>query len=67
MAYSGNNGTILSGQYSNATVGFSLGGTYVVSSSDYDPDFVKSILDADRAPPEARFNNVVDMLDWLNH
>jgi hypothetical protein len=32
----------------------------------YDQDFVKSVLAADAAKPEASFNNVVDMLDWLN-
>src|SRR5438445_606119 len=32
----------------------------------YDQNFVKSVLAADAAEPEARFNNVVDMLDWLN-
>jgi hypothetical protein len=51
---------------SNATTGISLGGEYYVGASDYDPDFVASILQADSAPPEASFNNVVDMLDWLN-
>lgn len=51
---------------SNATTGISWGGEYYVGASDYDPDFVASILQADAAPPEASFNNVVDMLDWLN-
>lgn len=51
---------------SNATIGISLGGEYYVSAADYDPGFVASILQADAAPPEASFNNVVDMLDWLN-
>jgi hypothetical protein len=36
------------------------------SNSDYDTDFVESILSADAAEPEARFSNVVDMLEWLN-
>jgi hypothetical protein len=36
------------------------------SARDYDPAFVASVLRADAAPPEAAFNNVVDMLDWLN-
>src|SRR5260370_19911282 len=51
---------------SNATIGVSLGGVYYAGTSDYNPDFVASILQADAAPPEASFNNVVDMLDWLN-
>jgi hypothetical protein len=69
MALSGTNSRLVAGSsfYSNATIGISLGGTYVVGASDYDPDFVQSILQADAAAPEARFNNVVDMLDWLNH
>jgi len=36
------------------------------ASHKYDPDFVASILQADAAPPEVSFNNVVDMLEWLN-
>ena len=56
----------VSGWYSNAMIGVSLSGVYYGSSSDYDPDFVASILQADAAAPEASHNNVVDMLDWLN-
>jgi hypothetical protein len=69
MAFSGNNSVLVadSSFYSNATTGVSLGATYVVGAGDYDPEFVQSILQADAAAPEARFNNVVDMLDWLNH
>jgi hypothetical protein len=52
--------------FSNATQTFSLGGVYYAGASNYDPDFVASILQADAAAPEASFNNVVDMLDWLN-
>jgi hypothetical protein len=33
--------------------------------NDYDPAFVESILQADAAPVEATFDNVTDMLDWL--
>jgi hypothetical protein len=33
---------------------------------DYDPNFVADILKADAETPEASFDNVVDMLDWLN-
>jgi hypothetical protein len=51
---------------SNAMIGVMFGGVYYASAGEYDPDFVASILQADAAPPEASFNNVVDMLDWLN-
>lgn len=34
--------------------------------TEYDPDFVAIILAADAAEPEASFDNVVDMLDWLD-
>ena len=51
---------------SNATIGVAFGGVYYASAGEYDPDFVASILQADAAPPEASFSNVVDMLDWLN-
>jgi hypothetical protein len=37
-----------------------------VMTAEYDPDFVASILRADAAPPEASFNNVVDMLEFLD-
>lgn len=43
-----------------------LSGPITSGAEDYDPDFVASIHRADRATPEARFNNVVDMLNWLN-
>lgn len=42
------------------------GTTVTVTEEEYDPAFVAEILAADAAPPEASFNNVVDMLDWLN-
>jgi hypothetical protein len=32
----------------------------------YDPAFVTDILAADAAPAEEGFDNVVDLLDWLN-
>jgi hypothetical protein len=51
---------------STATTDVSFGGVYYAGTVDYDPDFVASILHADAAAPEASFNNVVDMLDWLN-
>jgi hypothetical protein len=55
---------------STTTTGASLGGIYRATYADapeqYDPDFVASILQADAKPPEARFDNVVDMLNWLN-
>ncbi len=69
MALSDNHSAVVAGGpslYSNAMVGVSLGGTYFAGASGYDPDFVTGILQADAAAPEANFNNVVDMLDWLN-
>jgi hypothetical protein len=65
---SNSTGMIVQGSYcsSNATIGVTLGGVYHAGASEYDSDFVSSILCADAAPPEASFNNVVDMLDWLN-
>jgi hypothetical protein len=51
----------------NATRGLSFG--CVCANSDlngYSAEFVASILQADAAKPEAKFDNVVDMLDWLN-
>jgi hypothetical protein len=50
---------------SNASVGVSFGGMYYLGASDYDPDLVERVLRADAAPAEAAFDNVVDMLDWL--
>lgn len=32
----------------------------------YDPEFVKEIKEAAAAPPEATFDNVDDLLKWLN-
>ena len=32
----------------------------------YDPTFVRSIMEADAAPPEASFDNVDDLLKYLN-
>jgi hypothetical protein len=56
--------------FSTATIGASLGGVYRATYADppeeYDPDFVASILQADAKPTEAQFDNVVDMLNWLN-
>src|SRR5258706_9576988 len=67
MALSDPHSTVVTGSslYSNAMIGVSLGGTYFAGASDYDPDFVTSILQSDAAAPEANFNNVVDMLDLL--
>ena len=42
------------------------GDTPAAAQQEYDPEFVADILAADAAPPEASFDNVVDMLDWLN-
>jgi hypothetical protein len=68
MALSDNHSAVVSDSslYSNAMIGVSLGGTYFAGANDYDPDFVASVLKADASEPEASFDNVVDMLDWLN-
>ena len=51
----------------NASVSLSIVGcVYYAGVNGYDADFVKAIQAADAAEPEAGFNNVVDMLDWLN-
>jgi hypothetical protein len=34
--------------------------------TQYDPVFVDSILKADAAPVVAKFDNVIDMLNWLD-
>jgi hypothetical protein len=34
--------------------------------ADYNADLVASILAADADEPDASFDNVVDLLDWLN-
>jgi hypothetical protein len=51
---------------SNATTNVSFACTSYAGALQYDPEFVAEILAADAADPEASFNNVVDMLDWLN-
>jgi hypothetical protein len=51
----------------NATLGLSFGCLSTAGVADgYNAELVASILQADAAPSEASFNNVVDMLDWLN-
>jgi hypothetical protein len=50
---------------STVNVGMSVGGVYYTDGSEYDPGFVAHILRADAAPVETTFDNVVDMLDWL--
>ena len=37
-----------------------------VAHEKYDAAFVKRVLDADAKPPEAKFANVIDMMDWLD-
>ena len=32
----------------------------------YEPEMVRRLLQLDAAEPEAKFNNVIDMMDWLN-
>lgn len=39
---------------------------YYAGIDEYDAEFVSTVLAADRAEPEATFDNVVDMLGWLN-
>jgi hypothetical protein len=51
---------------SNAAEGFSICTLSYASVADYDSSFVTEMLAADAAEPEATFNNVVDMLGWLN-
>ena len=33
---------------------------------EYDPEMVARLLYLDAQPPEAKFNNVIDMMNWLN-
>lgn len=33
---------------------------------EYDPEFVASLLRASESPPEATFDNIEDLLRWLN-
>lgn len=35
-------------------------------AENYDPEFVKELLEAAKKPCEAKFDNIVDMLRWLN-
>jgi hypothetical protein len=55
---------------STATSVFTMSYSYLVGLgepvSDYDPEFVARVRGADAATPAAKFNNVVDMLDWLD-
>ena len=55
---------------STASTGITVSYVYFAGQnepiSDYDPFFVARVRAADAAPPAAKFNNVVDMLDWLD-
>jgi predicted kinase len=51
---------------SGAPIAQATGPLQARGGDEYDAAFVASIQQADAAPPEASFNNVVDMLDWLN-
>jgi hypothetical protein len=55
---------------SNATAGLTLSVTFFSghseSANEYDPAMVEHLRRLDAAAPEAKFNNVVDMLEWLN-
>jgi hypothetical protein len=33
---------------------------------EYEPEMVRRLLQLDAKAPEAKFNNVIDMMDWLN-
>lgn len=50
------------------TVGYTYSGTAAVfaKEGEYDPAFVARVLTRAQQPPEAKFDNVVDMLEWLN-
>lgn len=48
------------------TISYYSGSPEVMADDEYDPAFVAKILDVAAKPPEAKFNNVVDMLEWLN-
>jgi hypothetical protein len=41
-------------------------GTFVASSDNYQPEMVERLLRLDAEAPEAKFNNVIDMMDWLD-
>jgi hypothetical protein len=49
------------GVYQIVEVGMSIPS----GSFGYDPDLVSSLLRADLEKPEAVFDNVIDMMDWL--
>ncbi|TGS15895.1 hypothetical protein EN852_009690 [Mesorhizobium sp. M2E.F.Ca.ET.209.01.1.1] len=52
---------------SNALANISLSCTFFAGTAGgYSADFVADLLAADAAKPEAEFDNVIDMLDWLN-
>jgi hypothetical protein len=36
------------------------------SDNEYEPEMVARLLRLDTEAPEAKFNNVVDMMDWLD-
>jgi hypothetical protein len=56
-----------------ATTTSTAGGAYwivetavILSTQEYDHGLVTIILDADSKPPEAKFTNVIDMMNWLD-
>jgi hypothetical protein len=59
-------GSTCSFTLSTATAGISIGCTLHAGAPEYNLDFVSEVLAADAAEHEASFDNVVDMLDWLN-
>jgi hypothetical protein len=41
------------------------GTALIAAEEEYDPAFVARVLRVDAAPNEATFDNVVDLMDWL--
>jgi hypothetical protein len=65
---SGSNGTFV--VIGAATVGVTATAAFIEPNiagyGEYSTELVASLLQADAEPPEASFDNVVDMLSWLN-
>src|ERR1700685_2018780 len=59
-------GSASAGEGRVVTFSYSGNPPLVEEAADYNADLVAEILRADAAQPETSFNNVVDMLDWLN-
>ena len=50
---------------SHSVVVFTYGTVSAAVQEEYDPAFVSRVLEADASPNEAIFDNVVDLMDWL--